>query len=91
MILRLRYVLHCAYTVSLGCYSCLCWIDTNIQVGGLVANLGVGWLDQMGIRLISLPLKLELYWARQKDWIFYKKLLFLLGRSDPDGGKRLAG
>ena len=56
-----------------------------------MANLGVGRLDQMGIRLLPLHLKLELYWARQKDWIFYKKLLFLLGRSDPDGGKRLAG
>ena len=43
MILRLRYVLHCAYTVSLGCYSCLCWIDTNIQVGKRVGSLG-GWV-----------------------------------------------
>ena len=26
-----------------------------------------------------------------KDWIFCRKLLFLLGRSDPVGGNRLAG
>ena len=44
MMLRLRIILHCAYTVTLGCCNCLCWLETTIPVGGWVAGWVAGWV-----------------------------------------------
>ena len=51
MVLRLRFILHCSYTVSWSYCCCLYWVWTTILV-----------VDQMGIRLISV----EVDWAWQK-------------------------
>ena len=86
--LGLRIILIWSYTVSLGCYSCLCWLKTTIPVGGWVggsngnkANLSPAEAGA-GLNLaISKPIKLHslLIMITLKDWLFCRKLLFLLG------------